>query len=144
VLGKNIQGEGHHSDHNTNVAGATLVSRSATNVSGPSYSVAINRKHTTVTTTGKTPISGEREPGPSGMEGVRERATSEGLSNHSTDLVLGAWRSGTKVAYNSAWTKWDRWCDQQQVDLFQATVAIVNFLGNMHSDGYEYSTINAH
>jgi len=105
------------------------------------------------TDAGLTAVASERNTPPgtkrniviSGVEGVRGRVASEGISEHAADLVVGSWRDGTKVAYNSAWSKWGSWCNPQQIDPFQATVAnVVNFLSNLHREGYEYSTIHSH
>ena len=145
VPSENLKRKGDISNNNTGMARPTLVPASATHGSCMSDFVTTDAGLTTVASERDTPPGTKRNFVISGVEGVRGRVASEGISEHAADLVVGSWRDGTKVAYNSAWSKWGSWCNPQQIDPFQVTVAnVVNFLSNLHREGYEYSTIHSH
>ena len=94
---------------------------------------------------GDAPAAEDREPPLSGLENLRERLRSQGLSEDATNLVSCARRKGTRAAYNSAWAKWSGWCLTRKVDPIHAPVEFVaEFLTDLFNAGYEYSTVNSH
>ena len=81
----------------------------------------------------------------SGLERFRQQGVTNGLSEQAADLLTQSWRLGTKSAYNSSWEKWSCWCKQRSLDPFSATVEeVLNFLTELHLQGYAYRTINGY
>ena len=70
-----------------------------------------------------------------------------GEENSSRDFqkMSKSWRKGTRVSYDSAWSKWSGWCVQRSIDPVSCSVTkVADFLTEMFKAGYEYSTINLH
>ena len=77
------------------------------------------------------------------LEGVRGRLQSTGISQQASELITAGWSKGTNSAYQSAWSRWQRWCLQRQIDPFVGSVsAIVNFLSSLFEEGLQHRTIN--
>jgi len=69
----------------------------------------------------------------------------QGLSEQAISIMGQSRRSGTKSAYDTAWSKWVGWCGTQQVDPFQASMAsVINFMSTLCQKGLEYSTLNVY
>ena len=64
---------------------------------------------------GSPPFTRERHFGSSRVENLRRCYSSEGFSEEVRELLLHAWRSGTKSSYDCAWKKWDCWCRERQI-----------------------------
>eukprot|EP00111_Clytia_hemisphaerica_P008229 TCONS_00023993-protein len=90
-----------------------------------------------------TPTCGKSHPGVGGMEGVRERLLTEGISTKAANLIVKSRREGTRSSYKLAWGKWVCWCSKQQVDPHEYDLRFVlDFLAHLFQQKYEYSTIN--
>lgn len=77
------------------------------------------------------------------LEGLRGRYASTGISEQATGLITAGWSQRTNTAYQSAWSRWQRWCGTRDVDPFSAPVTeLVNFLGSLFSEGLQYRSIN--
>ena len=132
-------------NYNPSMAFSTLVSTVVGNVSRTSCSTPQDQEFVDIPQRGEAPSDGSGNPISSGMENFRQQVSASGVSDHSAKLMSKSWRPGTQVAYNSAWKKWTGWCGERQLDPFQTSVDnIINFLGDLHAKGYQYSTINGY
>ena len=58
-----------------------------------------------------------------------KRFTSTGVSEQATSLITAGWSEGANTAYQSAWSRWQRWCVKMGLDPFSASVTdFINFL----------------
>ena len=79
------------------------------------------------------------------LEHLRQRYREQELSENATSLMLGSWRAKTNKAYDSLFTKWRGWCSEWDADPFSGPITnVVNFLASLHSEGYQYNSINSY
>ena len=77
-------------------------------------------------------------PNSSRMAHLREAFKSQGLSQSASQLVMSSWREKTTTNYNSLFKKWDSWCSEQNRNPFMGPIEDVNFLAELHGNGYQY------
>ena len=92
-----------------------------------------------------TPIVPESNICLSGMEGLRQQYSAEGLSGQTIELLKSSRRPGTLHYYKMGWSKWSSWCLSRKVDPVSAGVNFVlEFLSNLFLEGLEYRSINGY
>ena len=75
------------------------------------------------------------------MACASQRYLPMGISSQAEDL-LSVWRNQTSGSYESDWSLWHSWCDQQQIDPLSASVHdVVNYLASKFTGGKEFRTI---
>ena len=138
-------GEVPSRDRNTDMANATLVSSPPSDVDRLSSADTDEHENLNSSPGGSSPFDRQRHITSSRVEGIRRYYASEGFSDQVKELLLHAWRPGTKSAYDSAWSKWNSWCLERSIDPFSAPLAaVLDFLAWMFFQGYKYRTINVH
>jgi integrase len=143
--GENQEGGSRVGPHHSGMADATVVcSDLATDDTDADHST--QRQRSPGITLGRiASFDSKRHTSISGMEDFRQRKQMQGLSEDAAALATKAWRKGTRSAYDSAWAKWDSWCNQRSIDPVSSSVEeVAEFLTGMFKAGYEYSTINLH
>ena len=142
---KSIEGTGTNVNNNTGLADSTMVHQSSRNVSKkPSIITSLlgsverpKRKHASV--------SPKQLLETSGMDGLRKKMATEGLSKRAADLITSSRRPGTISNYESSWRKWSSWCTGREVDPFQCPLRnILDYLAELFELGLSYRTINSH
>ena len=79
------------------------------------------------------------------LEHLGQRYREKELSENATSLMLKSWRAKTNRAYDSLFTRWNRWCGERDEDPFSGPITnVVNFLASLHSEGYQYNSINSY
>ena len=95
--------------------------------SGPSNPVSISQLQ----------LSDSRRPAPiDRVQGLRLRFQADGISEEAIKLILASWRSKTDANYNSAWRKWQGWCNEKGANL------ILGFLATEFGEGKQYRSLN--
>lgn len=75
----------------------------------------------------------------------RESYSSWGISPQASDRMLALWRDKTNSNYGSSFPRWASWCQQKDQDPLVGPIEdVVNFLANLHSEGYQYQSLNAY
>ena len=70
------------------------------------------------------------------MEGFRESLQMEGISSNAAKFISDSRRKSSTTNYKSAWGQWTSWCNERQVNPFQAPVNyIINFLSEKFDKG---------
>ena len=88
---------------------------------------------------------GESVPTAGRVAYLRERYREHELSEEATSLLLKSWRTKTNRSYNSLFRKWHSWCHSWGSDPFSGPVKeVVNFLANLHDEGYTYHSLNSY
>ena len=76
----------------------------------------------------------------SGVEGFRQSLQMEGISSNAAKLISHLRRKSSN--YESAWCQWTSWCNERQINPFQALVNyIINFLSEKFDKGLQYRTL---
>ena len=84
-----------------------------------------------------------QETGPSHLPLIREQLHASGLSQAASDIILCAWRDGTKKQYRTYLSKWENYCNSKGISPVSATVAqTINFLAELVKSGVGYSGVN--
>ena len=93
-----------------------------------------------------TPSCTTRESNISGLDGFRQDILAKGVSENTAELLSShSWRSGTKSAFNRAWSQWSSWCIQRKIDPFCSSVAsVADYLTDLYMRGRCYRTLNNH
>ena len=66
------------------------------------------------------------------------------LSEPAKELLLSSWRSKTSQACDSHFKKWLGWCTKWGCDHISGPISeVANFLADLHSQGYQISSLNA-
>jgi len=74
---------------------------------------------------------------------VREAIQAQGLPAETTDIIMAAWREGTKRCYRSYIKKWIIFCGQRNRSPFQPTAKeLLIFLTSLFREGKGYSSLN--
>ena len=122
---------------------STLVPSSAGN--------AIRLSPTTSSLTEPVPVApvGQGSDGSSTPTGrmayLRQKFGRSNLSESAKELLLASWRSKTSQAYDSHFRKWLGWCTERGCDPISGPISdVANFLANLHSQGYQTSSLNAY
>ena len=78
----------------------------------------------------------------SGLDSFRDKLKADGISEKTAGLITAARRKGTLSHYQSAWNKWDSWCNRRQIDSVRCPLNLVlEFLSDSFDEGLEYNTI---
>ena len=77
------------------------------------------------------------------MAHLRDEFRSQNFSEEATALILKSWRTKTNKSYDSLFAKLHSWCAQRSFDPFSGpTINVANFLAQLCTEGYQYSSIN--
>ena len=69
----------------------------------------------------------------------RESLKKRGVSAEAEELMLSAWRSSTNKNYDSAWRKWEGWCNDQNINPISAYIeSVLSFLASQFHRGHQY------
>ena len=127
-----------HYSGSTNLEDATLVPPVTANVNCSSTS-----DHSRSDNVEQRP--GGPRPSASRMAYLRERYRDQELSEEATSLMLNSWRTKTNKSYDSLFGKWHSWCCGRGSDPFSGPIKeVVNFLANLHKEGYQYRSLNSY
>ena len=67
------------------------------------------------------------------------------LSEVAKELLLASWRSKTSRACDPHFKKWLGWCTEQGLDPVSGPISdVVNFLADLHTQGYQINSLNAY
>ena len=56
---------------------------------------------------------------------------------------MASWRKGTKVQYQTYFSKWIKWCTEKSCNPLTAPIsAAIDFLASLYDLGYSYSSID--
>ena len=145
MSGKSPKRQGHASIGDTHMADPAMVSDDSTDEYSDSDFIARSTRSLTGPSGTLSPVNHSKTAATSGVESLRQRFTSKGISTNAANLLLRSRRQGTQTAYNGPWQKWASWCCAKQVDPFQASVEhVVNFLTEQVDRGIAYSTLNCY
>ena len=76
---------------------------------------------------------------------LREKFGRANLSSKAKELILSSWRSKTSRSYDSHFKKWLGWCTERGCDPISGPASdVANFLADLHSQGYQTSSLNAY
>ena len=79
------------------------------------------------------------------MAYLRQKFGRNNLSESAKELLLASWRSKTSQAYDSHFRKWLGWCTERGCDPISGPISdVANFLADLHSQGYQTSSLNAY
>lgn len=77
------------------------------------------------------------------LAALRSCLEERGFPEKVIELILGATRSNTHSAYQSAWVAWSSWCSQRNHNPLSSGVKeVLNFLSDYFHSGKSYSTVN--
>ena len=77
------------------------------------------------------------------LAALRSCLGERGLPPKVIELILGAARSNTHSAYQSAWNAWSRWCSTRKADPMSASANdVLTFLSDYFDSGMSYSSVN--
>ena len=125
------------------MANPGMVFNSNENVDQPSSSFTAQSKTITVTQPSSGSSSTAQKAGITCLPLVRRQLQASGLSKTATDIIMCAWRAGTKKQYHTYLKKWENYCNSQGIDPVSASVAqAINFLAELVGSGVGYSAIN--
>ena len=127
------------------MANPTMVSSPTIHVHPKSNLDPHNRKLIRKPIWREAPINSKLNSRVSGLAGLRDTLSAEGISSRASELIINARREGTRLNYESAWKKWFRWCSRKQVNPFECVLNhILEFLSDLFHEGLEYRTIGVH
>lgn len=129
---------------NTPLAEEVMVSRSA----GPSNSSA-SKASTHSKFVGSTKHSNSTSKSTNvksnSLAVVDKRFQKIGFSKRARNLLMEAWRTGTRKDYSSKFRQFESWCSERQIDPYcSSIIQIVDFLTYLYHKGLQYSTINGY
>ena len=76
---------------------------------------------------------------------LRERYQDPELSEEATSLMFKSWRTKSNKSYNSLFGKWQSWYCARGSNPFSGPIKeVVNFLANLHKEGYQYRSLNSY
>ena len=91
---------------------------------------------------GTSSPNNKRKPATPGMDSLRERLSSEGISKESVPIIANARRSGTITHYKSSLRNWHNWCVRRQTDPIKCPLThILDFLTECFPEGFQYNAI---
>ena len=131
----------NHSD--THMANSALVCTTSENVCTATISSASDKNFVNKSTGQNSSSSRNRVAKISSMEGFQESLQMEGISSNAAKLISHSRRKSSTTNYESAWGQWTSWCNNRQVNPFQASVNyLITFLSEKYDKGLQYRTLN--
>ena len=104
-----------------------------------------DRRSLNRTTGSGTPTGDQQNPFACRLEGIRQDLLAKGLLGQASNIILAAQRTSTQNQYKPCWSKWVGWCDKQQINPIQPSIAkVVDFLCDLFQAGLQYSTLNTY
>ena len=77
------------------------------------------------------------------MSLIREGLNKYALSPAAIDVLMASWREGTSKQYHTYLSKWNQYCRDKNIDVFQPGVTNgIEFLVSLYKSGLGYSAIN--
>jgi len=77
------------------------------------------------------------------MSSVRTSFRQQGFSSRTTYTLLSSWKPGTRKQYQVYFKTWFQYCQQKQIEYFQATIGtILEFLTDLFQQGLGYRSLN--
>ena len=126
------------------MANSDLVCTTSENVCTAINFPASDKKFVNKSTGQKSSSGRNRVTEISGVEGFRESLLMEGISSNAAKLISHSRRKSSTTNYESTWGQWTSWCNEKQVNPFQAPVNyIINFLSEKYDKGLQYRTLNS-
>ena len=83
------------------------------------------------------------QPSSFGVPLIRESLNQHDLSDITKDVLLASWRTGTIKQYRTYLNKWQQYCQEKNLDVFNPGVDnAIEFLSSLFQSGLGYSAIN--
>ena len=80
---------------------------------------------------------------PPRMSLIRERLNKYALSPTAKEVLMASWRDGTSKQYHTYLNKWNQYCRDKNIDVFEPGVTNgIEFLVSLYKSGLGYSAIN--
>ena len=74
---------------------------------------------------------------------VRESLRLNKVPERVSKIIFASWRPSTENHYQSAWHKFNIWCEEQSINSISCPVTeILSFLSDLYYNGMQYRTIN--
>ena len=74
---------------------------------------------------------------------VRESLRLNKVPERVSKIIFASWRPGTEKHYQSAWRKFNSWCEEQSINSISCPITeILSFLSDLYYNGMQYQTIN--
>ena len=130
VLRKILREKNRSSNHSdTHMANPALICTTSRNVCTTTISSALDKKFISKSTGQKSSSRRNRVTQISSVEGFRQSLQIQEISSNAAKLVSHSRRKSSTTNYELAWGQWSGWCNERQVNPFQAPVNyITNFL----------------
>ena len=76
---------------------------------------------------------------------LRQQYADKRISGEATELLLSSWRKKSAQSYDSLCKRWISWCAERNLDPVSGPIEdIVNFLAHLHTQGYQYRSLNSY
>ena len=76
---------------------------------------------------------------------LRQQYADKRISGEATELLLSSWRKKSAQSYDSLCKRWISWCAKRNLDPVSGPIEdIVNFLAHLHTQGYQYRSLNSY
>ena len=76
---------------------------------------------------------------------LKQSYSTQNISESASRLLLASWREKSSKSYDSLFRKWVSWCEERNTNPITSPVnEVVNFLANLHEQGYSYRSLNAY
>ena len=83
------------------------------------------------------------QPSPHGLSLISQKISTSDLSSSAQNILLSSWRPGTLKQYKSYLDRWQTFCAQNSVEVFNPTLEqCIEFLTTLFNSGLGYSAIN--
>jgi len=134
--------ESINSISNTSLANTILVPKTAPNIyQGPNLTTSENRSAQGAKQ-GVSSSGRKKKTKTCGLDSLREKLASEGISKRASDLITGSRRESSLSHYESSWGKFSSWCSGRKTDPFRSSLNyVLEFLAHLFEEGLEYNTI---
>ena len=74
---------------------------------------------------------------------VRESLRLNNVPERVSKIIFASWRPGTEKHYQSAWRKFNSWCEERSSNSISCPITeILSFLSDLYYNGMQYRTIN--
>ena len=131
----------NHSDNH--MGNSALISTTSKNVCAATISSASDKKLVNKSTGQKSSSSRNRVTEISGVEGFQQSLQMQEILSNAAKLISHSRRKSSTTNCKSTWGQWSGWCNERQVNLFQAPANyIINFLSENFDKGLQYRTLN--
>ena len=139
---KGHHAENYNSDSDTTVDNSELVSNDNAPMHRPPLTITSDTRSNAPHSQCRNSIT-QSSSSTGHLAYFRQSLTHQRISTEARELIISSWRDSSNKNYNSAWRKWELWCNQKCINPISTSIeSILSLLALQFHVGHQYRSLN--